>query len=101
MPQAFFEVSAGTTARLVWANTAGFPWVHITNMGTSASYLKGSTLSSGSSESSGYYLSSGLAEHLCQLWPGDKLYIYTTGATHLAEVHVWGDLTDTQPTATS
>ncbi|MDD5366926.1 MAG: hypothetical protein PHR30_16435 [Gallionellaceae bacterium] len=101
MPQAFFEVSAGTTARLIWANTNGFPWVHVKNIGTTGSYLKGSTLSSGSSESTGFYLSSGLDTHLCQLYPGDKLYIYTSGATNLAEVHVWGDLTDTQPTATS
>jgi hypothetical protein len=94
-------MSAGTTARLAWANTAGFPYIRLKNDGTSGTWIRATTLSSGSSEATGFYVSSGTYSHEWQLWPGDKVYVYTTGATHSVQVHVWGELTDSQPTATS
>lgn len=78
-----------------------FPHVKLFNAGATEVYFRTSTMSSGSSESSGYPLKSSQYSHEFQMSPGDNLYCFTTAATCLVYCHVWGDSTAEPPAQTS
>jgi hypothetical protein len=95
MSHVFFAQSAGTTGRPIWENPSSgmcYPHVRLFNAGATDVFLRGSSMSSGSSESSGFLIKSSQYSHEMMLAPGDALHCFTTNATCVVHVHVWGEL---------
>jgi hypothetical protein len=93
MSHNLFVVSAGTTGRCIYSNQIGFPHIRLYNSGAASVYIKNTSMSSGSSESSGFQIASSSYSHEFQLYPGDSLHVYTTAATCAVQCHIWGDCT--------
>ena len=103
MAHLFYTVSAGTTGRPIFLNTSdnqSYPHVDLVNQGATAIMIKGSSLSSGSSESSGFAILSSHSYGMV-LSPGENVHVYTTNATCNVAVHVWGEVAATEPDHTA
>jgi len=86
----FFVQSIQTTCRPLWENPSSYrcyPRIRLFNAGATDVFLRTSTMSSGSSESSGICLKSSQYSHDWLMYPGDNLYAFTTGTA--CNVHVF------------
>jgi len=99
----WYVVTAGTTGRPIWLHSTTYkvcPHIDLVNAGATDIYIKASTLSSGSSESSGFVIHSSNTLNT-RLDPWDDLHVYTTNATCLVGVHVYGEYASTEPNHTA
>ena len=90
-----YQFSAGSTGRKIWENPStavSYPKIRIFNSGATDAYLRASSCSSGSSESSGFMIRSSQYSHEITMNPGEALYAYTTAGTAYLQVSVWGEV---------
>lgn len=76
------QFAVGTTER-------GYYHVRVRNPGSSSFYLRTSTMTTGSSASTGYIVYATSVSHEFIMGPGDKVFAYTTGSTVAVHLHVW------------
>ncbi len=95
MGHLLYSFACGSTGRKVFENPSShrcYPHIRLFNAGATDAYLKASSNSSGSSESSGFCLKSSQYSADIEMQPGDAMYAYTTNATCGLQVHVWGEV---------